>query len=125
MIDRKQYTIMWRVDDLKMYQVNNSVNTNIITCLSMNLGRNPPSRPQGKRYTTTWEGYWNYSEKGKVKIKMLDYFEKMLADLPYEMDGEYPSPVANHMFTVDDNQTKMDENKAHFFHTYVAKNVPV
>jgi hypothetical protein len=29
----------------------------------------------------------DYSEKGKVKIKMLDYVEKMFADLPEEMNG--------------------------------------
>ncbi len=45
----------------------------------------------------------------------------MLADLPDEFDGEAPTPAANHLFTVDDNQTKVDEAKAQFFHTYVAK----
>jgi hypothetical protein len=63
----------------------------------------------------------DYSEKGKVKIKMVDYVEKMLADLPTEMDGTAPTPAANHLFTVNDNQTKVDEQKAQFFHTYVAK----
>jgi hypothetical protein len=52
---------------------------------------------------------------------MVDYVEKMLADLPEETNGEAPSPAANHLFTVDDNQTKVDEKKAQFFHTYVAK----
>jgi hypothetical protein len=45
----------------------------------------------------------------------------MLADLPSEMDGEAPSNAANQLFTVDDNQTKVDAKKAQFFHTYVAK----
>jgi hypothetical protein len=63
----------------------------------------------------------DYSEKIKVKIKMLDYVDKMLADLPAEMDGEAPSPAANHLLTVNDDQTKLDEKKAHLFHTYVAK----
>jgi hypothetical protein len=63
----------------------------------------------------------DYSEKGKVKIKMIDYVEKMLADLPPKMDGYAPTPAANHLFAVDDNQPKVDEQKAQFFHTYVAK----
>jgi hypothetical protein len=63
----------------------------------------------------------DYSEKGKVKIEMLDYVEKMIADLPDEMDGEAPSPAANHLFTVDDKHTKVNEKKAQLFHTYVAK----
>jgi hypothetical protein len=63
----------------------------------------------------------DYSEKGKVKIKMLDYVDKMLANLPAEMDGEAPSPAATHLLTLKDDQTKVDEKKAQFFHTYVAK----
>jgi hypothetical protein len=52
---------------------------------------------------------------------MLDYVDKMLADLPAEMDGESPSPASNHLLTVNDDQIKVDENKAQLFHTYVAK----
>jgi hypothetical protein len=63
----------------------------------------------------------DYSEKGKVKIKMLDYVENMLADLPAEMDGEAPAPAANHLLTVNDDNIKVDEKKAQLFHTYVAK----
>jgi hypothetical protein len=66
----------------------------------------------------------DYSEQGKVKIniKMPDYIEKMLADLPAEeMAGEAPTSAANHLFSVNDNQTKVDEQKAQFFHTYKAK----
>jgi hypothetical protein len=37
------------------------------------------------------------------------------------MAGEATSPAANHLFAVDDNQTKVDEERAQFFHTYVAK----
>jgi hypothetical protein len=35
--------------------------------------------------------------------------EKMLADLPPEMDGDAPTPAANHLFAVDDTQPKVDE----------------
>jgi hypothetical protein len=54
----------------------------------------------------------DYSEKGKVKIKILDYVDKMLADLPAKIDGEAPSPAPNHLLTVNDDQIKVDENKA-------------
>jgi hypothetical protein len=60
-----------------------------------------------------------YSEKVKVKRKMLDYVDKMLTDLPDDMDGESPSPASNHFLTVNDDHIKVDENKAQFFHTYV------
>jgi hypothetical protein len=38
-----------------------------------------------------------------------------------EMIGEAPPPAANHLFVVNNNQTKLDEQKAQFFHAYVAK----
>jgi hypothetical protein len=63
----------------------------------------------------------DYTKKGKVKIKMIDYVEKMLADLSEEMDGEAPTPAANHLFTVDEDSPTVDEKKGQFFHTYVAK----
>jgi hypothetical protein len=47
----------------------------------------------------------------------------MLADLPDEMDREAPTPVVNHLFAVNDNQTKVKEQKAQFFHTYIAKSL--
>jgi hypothetical protein len=61
----------------------------------------------------------HYSEKVKVKIKMLDYVDKMHADLLAEMDALLPA--ANHLLTVNDDQIKVDEKKAQLFHTYVAK----
>jgi hypothetical protein len=37
------------------------------------------------------------------------------------MDGEAPSPAANHLLTVNNYNIKVDEKKAQFFHTNVAK----
>jgi hypothetical protein len=37
------------------------------------------------------------------------------------MNGEAPTPAANHLFTVDDDSPKVDEKRGQFFHTYVAK----
>jgi hypothetical protein len=63
----------------------------------------------------------DYTEKGKVKIKMLDYVRKLLAELPEDWEGKALTPAANHLFTVDNNQQKVTEQQAQFFHTYVAK----
>jgi hypothetical protein len=63
----------------------------------------------------------DYSKRGKIKIKMLNYVDKMLADLPAEMDGEAPSPPVNHLLTVNDDQIEVEEKKAQLFHMYVEK----
>jgi hypothetical protein len=121
MIDGKQCTILWHVDDLKISHVDSKVNTNVIDLINAKFGKEAPLTITRGRLHDYLGMTLDYSEKGKVKIKMLDYVEKMLADLPGKMDGEAPTPAANHLFLVDDNQTKVDEQKAQFFHTYVAK----
>jgi hypothetical protein len=121
MIDGKQCTILWHVDDLKISHVDPDVNTDLIALINAKFGKEAPLTITRGRIHDYLGMTLDYSEKGKVKIKMIDYVEKMLADLPPEMDGDAPTPAANHLFAVDDNQPKVDEQKAQFFHTYVAK----
>ncbi len=121
MIDGKQSTILWHVDDLKISHVDPKVNTNTIAQINEEFGKEAPITVTRGKIHDYLGMTLDYSEKGKVKIKMIDYVEKLLADLPEEMDGEAPSPAADHLFTVDENQSKVDEKRAQFFHTYVAK----
>ena len=120
-INGKQCTILWHVDDLKISHIDPDVNTDIIEMIGNEFGKEAPLTITRGRIHDYLGMTLDFSEQGKVKIKMLDYVEKMLADLPAEMSGEAPTPAANHLFTVDENQTKVDEKKAQFFHTYVAK----
>jgi hypothetical protein len=112
MIEGKPCTIMWHVDDLKISHVNDNVNTNIIKMINSEFGEEAPLTITRGEIHDCLGMTLDYSEKGTVKIKMLDYVEKMLADLPDEMDVEAPSPAANHLFIVDDKQTKVDEKRA-------------
>jgi hypothetical protein len=121
MIDGKQCTFMWHVNDLKISYVHEEVNTNIINKINDEFGKEAPLTITRGKIHDYMGMTLDYSEKGKVKIKMLDYVDKMLADLPSEMDGEAPSPASNRLFTVNDDQTKVGEKKAQFFHMYVAK----
>jgi hypothetical protein len=121
MIDGKQCTILWHVDDLKISHIDPDVNTSIIELIDAEFGKEAPLTITRGRIHDYLGMTLDYTEKGKVKIKMLDYVDKMLADLPAEMDGEAPTPAANHLFAVDDDQAKVTEQKAQFFHTYVAK----
>jgi hypothetical protein len=121
MIDGKQCTILWHVDDLKISHIDPAVNTGIINMIDAEFGKEAPITVTRGRIHDYLGMTLDYTEKGKVKIKMLDYVTKMLADLPTEMDGKAPTPAANHVFMVDDNQTKVGKKKAQIFHTYIAK----
>jgi hypothetical protein len=63
----------------------------------------------------------DYSIRGKVKITMLDYIQNMLDELPADMDGESATPAANHLFQVNEEAEKLDEDDAQLFHHHVAK----
>jgi hypothetical protein len=120
MIDGEKCTVLWHVDDLKISHVREDVNTDIIKKINEKFGKEDPITITRGKVHYYLGMTLDYSEKGKVKIKMLDYVDNMLADLPAEMDGEASSPAANHLLTVNDDKTKVDEKKAHLFHTYVA-----
>jgi hypothetical protein len=120
-INGKQCTILWHVDDLKISHVDSKVNDTIIDLLETEFGKEAPLTITRGRVHDYLGMTLDYTEKGKVKIKMIDYVTKMLAELPEEMSGEAPTPAGNHLFAVDEKQTKVNEQQAQFFHTYVAK----
>jgi hypothetical protein len=121
MIDGKQCTILWHVDDLKISHVDAEVVTGIIEQIDEEFGKEAPLTITRGKIHEYLGMTLDYTEPGKVKIKMLDYVEKMLADLPEKFDGEAPTPAANHLFDVDDDSPSVDEKRAQFYHTYVAK----
>jgi hypothetical protein len=121
MVNGKQCNILWHVDDLKISHIDSTVITNVIKQINDEFGKEAPLTITRGKIHDYLGMTLDYSEKGKVKIKMMDYVEKMLADLPDEMSGEATTPAANHLFDVDEDSPKVDEKKAQFFHTYVAK----
>ena len=63
----------------------------------------------------------DYMEKGKVKISMHEYINKMLAGLPSDMNGTSTTPAALHLFNIDKGAEKLDTDRAQLFHHLVAK----
>jgi len=52
---------------------------------------------------------------------MYDFIEKMLTELPLDIQGTAKTPAAKDLFTVSDNAKKLPEEKAQLFHHLVAK----
>ena len=63
----------------------------------------------------------DYSAKGKVKISMYDYIDKLLTELPSDMNGAVKTPAESHLFNVNKDAKKLQEDKAQLFHHLVAK----
>jgi len=52
---------------------------------------------------------------------MHKYINKMLAELPSDMNGVSRTTAALHLFNVNEGAEKLDEEKAQMFHHLVAK----
>jgi len=121
MINGKQCTIIWHVDDLKISHVEQKLVKDIIKRLEDKFGQESPlETSQGK--TIDYLGMCiDYTVKGKVKISMYEYIDKMLAELPSDMNRVSTTPAALHLFNVDDSARKLDKDGAQLFHHLVAK----
>ena len=120
-INGKQCTILWHVDKLKISHVDSKVVNNVIKKLEAKFGQESPLVTSQGKTIEYLRMCIDYTEKGKVKISMYDYIDKMLAELPTDMNGVSTTPAALHLFNLDDGAEKMDKERAQLFHHLVAK----
>jgi hypothetical protein len=123
MINGKQATIIWHVDDLKVSHVDKHVVDDIVKDLNKEFG--------GISEVTATTGLVHeylgmtidYSEEGTVKFSMYDYLQDIIATLPDDLrtNRNTTTPAADHLFEVNDNATKLSQKRADTFHKYVAK----
>ena len=86
-INERQCTIVWHVDDLKISHVNKKVVEDIIKMLNKKFGKESPLTTTRGRVLEYLGMTLDYSTKGKVKISMYDYIDKLLTELPSDMNG--------------------------------------
>jgi hypothetical protein len=123
MINGKQCTILWHVDDLKISHVDANVVTNVIGQLEGEFAKEAPLTIRRGKIHDYLGMTIDYSVPGKVSFTMIDYIEGMLAEIPADMGGEAATPAANHLFDVNESTADMllDSEKADLFYHYVAK----
>ena len=63
----------------------------------------------------------DYRDHVKLKINMTDYLKNILDDLPRKYQGEAITPVANHIFEVNNTTCKLSKGYTQAFHTIVTK----
>jgi hypothetical protein len=122
-INGKQCTILWHVDDLKISHVDPTVVTNMIDRLETVFGiEGPLTKTRGSIHDYLGMTL-DFSSEGKVKVTMVDYIQNMLDDLPSDMDGEAATPAANHLFDVNTATADMrlDRETADLYHHNIAK----
>ena len=65
---------------------------------------------------------FDFSEKGKVKIDMIDYVKAMLDEFPVELkdDDTAPTPAPENLFAPSEGED-LDKSMAETYHTFTAK----
>lgn len=120
-INGKQCTIIWHVDDLKISHVDSEVVTSVIGTLNKAYGKHAPLTVTRGKVHDYLGMRLDYSKKGEVHITMIEYIDKMLEELPTDMQNEYATPAALHLFKTNEDEVKLDEATSDLFHHNVAK----
>ena len=121
MMNGKQCTIIWHVDDLKMSHVDGEVLEEIIQGLEEKYGKEAPLTVHRGTVHEYLGMTIDFSEKGKVKFIMNDYVENLLDEVPEEMSGHAATPAAHQLFTVNDKAEKISDEKSKQYHHLTAK----
>ena len=119
MINGKQCTIGWHVDDLRVSHVDAVVVDHIIDQMQEEFGKEAPltvSRDQVHEYLGM---RFDFTQSGVVTVDMSDYVKAVIAEMPQEMVGTAVTPAANHLFEVRENSVPVEKEKADVFHKIV------
>jgi Reverse transcriptase (RNA-dependent DNA polymerase) len=120
-VNGKQCTILWHVDDLKISHHDPKVVSSIIAQLETEFGKEAPLSITRGKVHDYFGMRIDYTSAGKVNITMIPYIETMLEELPEDMDGVSSTPAGNHLFTVNKEGTKLGEEESIMFHHNTAK----
>ncbi|GAX21402.1 hypothetical protein FisN_28Lu124 [Fistulifera solaris] len=122
-IEGSQCTILWHVDDLKISHTNPDVVTGVIELINKEFGKEEPvTVTRGKKHEYLGMTL-DFSKSEIVEISMFDYIEKMLAELPEDMEGTSPTGAGSHLFEVKEEGSRilLDAREKEIFHHNVAK----
>ena len=121
MINGKQCTILWHVDDLKISHVDANVVSEVIRLLESEFGKEVPlTQSRGKVHEYLGMTI-DFSIPGKVMFTMIDYIKNMLDELPDDMAGTAPTPAASYLFEVNESAEKLAEQIGIMYYHNAAK----
>jgi hypothetical protein len=121
MINGKQCTILWHVDDLKISHVDPEVVTSVIELVEGEFGKEAPLTIMRGKVHEYLGMTIDFSTKSKVRFSMIDYIRNILDELPPDMNGENSTPAASFLFDVDEDCERLDEETSNLFHHNTAK----
>ena len=120
-VNGKQHTIGWHVDDFLMTHEDPTVNDGLISWFQEKYGKLTPLTVHRGSVHDYLGMTLDFSSEGKVIVTMIDYIERLLDESPPEFSGEAATPAGKHLFDTEENATKLEEERAQIFHHLVAR----
>jgi len=123
MVNGKQHTIVWHVDDLKSSHVDPEVNKEFLVWLNKKYADDGIAEVKatfGKVHDYLGMTL-DFTEGGVLKVDMKDYVNAMIEEFSENVKVERTCPWSEKLFKVDKTSRELDKKKAEEFHTFVAK----
>ena len=123
-INGKQHTITWHVDDVKSSHQDPAVNDKFYSWLQEKYGdpRIAPVKATRGKVHEYLAMNLDFSVSGIVKIHMKKHIEEMLKEFPETIpESLRKCPWNEDLFEINPNAKKLGNEKAKAFHTFVAK----
>ncbi|KAI2502074.1 Reverse transcriptase (RNA-dependent DNA polymerase) [Fragilaria crotonensis] len=117
-INGKQCTIAWYVDDMKISHVDANVVSQIIEQIEERFGKMTVTR--GREHIFLGMKIV-YKQNGTAEITMRDYLEEAIAESGMNIRRSAATPARRDLFEDDPNAAPLDRKTAEVFHSVVAK----
>jgi hypothetical protein len=122
-VNGKQQTLTWHVDDLKSSHVDPKVNDEFAvwaqsTYGSEDLGNVKVVRGKVHDYLAM---IMDFTQDGALRLDMKYYIKGMLEDFPYDVKATTVTPWTEKLLKVQQDAKKLEEERRSIFHTFVMK----
>ena len=123
MVNGKQHTITWHVDDVKSSHVDPKVNDEFHEWCEKMYGSDETGHVKVVRGKT--HDYLamvlDYSQEDKLRIDMRYYVKDMLEKFPEDVEAIKKAPWSDKLFKVDEKSNILEDSRKAIFHTFVMK----
>ena len=122
MVNGKQLTVSWHVDDLKVSHECSKVVSEFIGWVVKTYGKIGEVKTTRGKVHEYLGMKLDYRAGGRVTIDMVDYVESMIHNFPYDLTkGTVASPWNDNLFKVDEDSQPLEKARAEIFHTTTAQ----
>jgi len=120
-INGKQCTIVWHMDNLKISHVDKNIMEGIIKSFKKTFGEESPLTTTRCKVLEYIGLTLDYTRKVQVKISMYEHVRKLVENAPEDIIGTAKTQAFGHLFMTNPECDKLPEKTAQMFHHNVAK----